>query len=161
WALSLGWAAPKEAGLPSAEWLLNGKAVAHQSLAEQQILARDARDPKTRQLVEDMQQTRARLAKLVNQLPAPGKKAEYQKEMDERKPRLQVQAQELARAVGRSFRPIPWVSLDELRAKLKPRTVFVDIARFPLFDFNKNRFQQPHYVAWITPPPGHGRVELI
>ena len=160
-ALSLGWSARNEASAASAEWLLNGKAIAHQSLAEQHILARDAKDPKARQLVEDLQQTRARLAAHINRSPKPGLEKEYQKDMQELRTSEQDLAQKLARAVGKPYRANPWVTLNELRAKLGPKTAFVDIARFSVFDFNTNKSMGPRYVAWITPPQGKGEVQLV
>jgi CHAT domain-containing protein/Tfp pilus assembly protein PilF len=160
-ALSLGWAARDEAGAASAEWLLNGKAVAHQSLAEQHLFARDTKDPKAKLLAENLQHTRARLGSLVNRLPAPGKELEYQQEMQELKTREQNLSQKLARAVGRPYRAHPWVSLNELRGRLGPRTVFVDIARFTVFDFTTNRSKGPRYVAWITRPNGKESVQVI
>jgi tetratricopeptide (TPR) repeat protein len=159
--LSLGWSAREAASAPSAEWLLNGKAVAHQSLAEQTILARDAQDPRAKQLVEGLLRTRARLAALVHVLPRTGSEAEYQKEIQTLKAAERDLAENLARAVGRHSRANAWVGLAQLRAKLGPKTAFVDIARFSLFDFNKNKKMGLRYVAWITPPKGKGQVELI
>lgn len=159
-ALSLGWSTPPEAGAASAEWLLNGKALTHQSLAEQQLLARDARDSAARQLVEDLQQVRARLAAHIHRAPKPGLEQEYQKQMQELRAAEQDLGQKLARSVGRPYRSHPWVTLDELRTKLGPKTAFVDIARFPVWDFNANKFVGPRYVAWIT-LPGAGQVQVI
>jgi tetratricopeptide (TPR) repeat protein len=161
-ALSLGWSARKEASSASAEWLLNGKAVAHQSLAEQQILARDAKDPKAKQLVEDLKQTRGRLAALINRSPNPGLEKEYQTEMQALRSREQDLAQKLARAVGRPHRSDTWVKLSALQAKLSTKTAFVDVARFRVFDFENNKRKGPRYVAWITSPaPGEAGVQLI
>jgi tetratricopeptide (TPR) repeat protein len=159
--LSLGWSAPAAASAPSAEWLLNGKAVAHQSLAEQTILARDAQDPGAKRLVESLQRTRARLAALVHILPKPGREAEYQKEIKVLKAAERDLAEKLARAVGRPSRANTWVGLNQLRAKLGPKTAFVDIARFSLFDFKHNKKAGLRYVAWITPPQGNRQVQLI
>ena len=159
--LSLGLAARKEGGAASAEWLLNGKAIAHQSLAEQQILARDAKDPNVRQLDEDLQNTRARLARLIHRLPKPGLETEYQQEMQALRVREQELGEKLARAVGKPYRANPWATLDELRAKLGPKMAFVDIARFPVWDFAANQSMGLRYVAWITPPQGKGDVQLI
>ena len=133
-ALSLGLVRSQDASLraQSAGWLLNGKAIAHQSLAEQHILARDAKDPGAKKIVEDLQQARGRLAAQINRSPTPGLEKEYQKEMQDLKTSEQDLAQKLARAVGRPYRSNPWVTLDELRAKLGAKTAFVDIARFPV-----------------------------
>lgn len=160
-ALSLGWTAPKVAGTASAEWLLNGKALVHQGLAEQHLLARDTKDPKAQKSAEDLKRTRSRLAFLINQLPTPGKEREHQQDMQALRSREQQLSETLARAVGRPYRTNPWVTLADLRGKLGPRTVFVDIARFSVFDFATNKSQAPRYVAWITPPQDKGEVQLI
>lgn len=160
-SLSLASAAPKEAITASAEWLLNGKAVIHQSLLEQHILAREAEGSDARRLVEDLQDTRARLAALAYRLPGPGMEKEYQQEMQQLKAGEKDLTKKLAVWIGRPFRASPWVALDELRAKLSPTTVFVDMARFPVFDFTAKQWQKPRYAAWIIPPQGKGDVQLV
>jgi CHAT domain-containing protein/tetratricopeptide (TPR) repeat protein len=159
-ALALGPAAPGQAAI-TAEWLLNGKGIAHQSLAEQNLLARDVQSLQNGQLALELKKARARLAALVNRLPQLGQEAQYQKEMLELKTSEQDLAQKLARAVGRPYRANPWVTLDEVRAKLSPRTAFIDIGRFSLWDFKFTKNSPAHYVAWITPPKGKGDVQLI
>jgi tetratricopeptide (TPR) repeat protein len=160
-ALSVGWLTRHEAAAAGAEWLLNGQAVAHQSLAEQQLLARDAKDPAARQLVEELQQIRSRLAALLNRRPPSGQEADYRRQVQELTASEQRLAQQLARAVGRPYRPNPWVPLEELRARLGPRTAFVDIARFPVFDFATGKWQAARYVAWVTPPRDRGDVQVL
>ncbi len=98
---------------------------------------------------------------MVNRSPKPGAEADYQKEMEQLKSNEQDLAQKLARAVGRPYRAKSWVSLVELRAKLTAKTAFVDIARFPVYDFQNIKFKGPRYVAWITPPQGKGDVRII
>jgi tetratricopeptide (TPR) repeat protein len=159
--LTIAWAAPKEAGAASAEWMLNGKAIVHQSLAEQHILARDARDPKVRQLLEDLQNTRTRLAALVNRAPALGLEKEYRQEVQQLRTSEQDLAEKLARTVHRPYRGIPWVTLAEFRTKLGPKTAFVDIARFRVSSLETNVLGGWRYLAWITPPPGKGEVLLV
>lgn len=158
-ALSIGWTARQDVGAASAEWLLNGKAAAFQGLAEQYLLARDTRDPRARQLVEDLQRTRAQLAALVNRQPAPGQEARYQQELQKTKTAEQALAQKLARGVGRPHRDKTWVTLAELRAGLSPKAVFVDIARFEFFDFAVSKRQAARYTAWVTSKTGD--VQLI
>ncbi len=160
-ALTLGSAGRSDTAAASAEWLLNGQALTQQTLAEQQVLAREAREPRARQLVEDLQQTRARLAALVNRTPRPGLEAEYQQEIQALRAREQDMAEKLARAVGRPYRANPWVKLDELRARLGTKTAYVALARFPLMDFRTNQEKAAHYITWLTPPAGKGNVEVI
>lgn len=160
-ALSLAFAAPHEATVATAEWLLNGKASGFQGMAEQHLLARDARDPNAKQLVDALQQTRALLAALINQAPAPGTEAAMQQKLLELKNTEQDLAQKLARAVGRAHRVNSWMTIAELRAKLRPQSVYVDIARFDLHDFDQDKKRGPRYGAWITPPQGAGDIKLV
>ena len=161
-ALSVAWTAPSESSAATAEWLLNGKAIAHQALAEQIIRARDARNhPDAMPLLDGLQDIRAQLSSLVNILPKAGREAEYQKELQELRARERELAQKLARKVERSYRAEAWVSLDQLRARLGPKTAFIDIARFPVFDFKGNKKLKYRYVAWITLPQGQGPVQVI
>src|SRR5262249_2141427 len=51
-----------------------------------------------------------------------------------------------------------WIEAKTLQRQLPPSTVFVDIARFDVYDFTakrgEKRWQPAHYVAWITPAQG-------
>ncbi len=58
-----------------------------------------------------------------------------------------------------------WVELDDLRKAMSPDTVFVDVVRLRVVDFevkgNGNKWKDAHYAAWITPAAGQGDVKLI
>ncbi len=162
-ALSLGlWRGEDEAAAAaSAAWLLNGKGLTYQALAEQNLLARDAKDPQARALAAQLKQTRASLAALLQRDPKAGQEEAYRQQRQALQQREQELARKLAQAGGRPFRADPWVALDEVRTKLDQKAVLIDIARFPVCDFGKKKLQPARYVAWITPPAGKGEVRII
>lgn len=58
-----------------------------------------------------------------------------------------------------------WVELEQLRAAIPPGAVFVDFARFRVFDFElrpgADTWLPAHYAAWITPAVGAGEVRFV
>ena len=145
----------------SAGWVLNGKAVAQEALAQRALLARDRDDPAAARLAAVRQQ----LAALTLASPKPGQEQERRQELD----RLTAQERELSREVGQHLgRPAhddPWVAPEEVRRALPADAVLVEIARFDVFNFQakgtERRWAPPHYAAWIIPPAGRGEVRLI
>jgi CHAT domain-containing protein/Tfp pilus assembly protein PilF len=152
-ALSLGLAFPREAQVQRqvAEWLVNGKALAYQVLAESQQRARAVQDPETAKLVGDLQAVRKELTRVVLIGAA---------DAHERYDALSRQEQDLAvrlrRQGGRLVGTEPWVTLDTVAQALPQDAAFIDIARFAPHDL-KQLAAKPapaHYVAWITRPSG-------
>lgn len=130
----------------SGEWALNGKAVVQQSVAERALLARDRNDPQLKVISVELQRVRKQLATLANQ--TTGQAAAKQKE-------LVAQERELARQVSlRSGRaPVSaWVGLDEVRAKLPAKGVFVNFVRWHPFDYTSGKpakEKADRYIAWL------------
>ena len=145
----------------SAGWVLNGKAVAQEALAQRALLARDRDDPAAARLAAVRQQ----LAALTLASPKPGQEQERRQELD----RLTAQERELSKEVGQNLgrpaRDDPWVAPDEVRRALPADAVLVEIARFDVFNFQakgtERRWAPPHYAAWVIPPAGRGEVRLI
>lgn len=148
----------------SAEWLINGKAVLHETLAQRTLVARDATQPELAAIVQKLRGVQARLASLAN--------ATVPKEEVERRHRqmadLTGQEQELAKQLGqtgsRTAQGGQWVALAAVRKALSKDSVLIDIANIHYFDFAGSRTSQqanPHYVAWIVPPEGQGDVQII
>lgn len=165
-ALSLGVRKPEQQVLVdlSAAWILNGKAVAQQALAERIAMSRDSRDPELASLLQQLQSLRQQLAQLT--VRGPDKKPE---EYRERLASLETQERKLSRQVGLAQRQVvreePWVELDEVRLSLPPGSMLIEIARLNVYNFQAN-LQEPnvlpsHYVAWLIPPAGQGMVQLI
>ncbi len=149
----------------SAGWLVNGKAVVQESLAERMLLARDSHDPAVAAKSKQLTALRTELAGLSQTMPKPGQEAAHRRKLAE----LSGQEQELARqvnqAVGRPVHENPWIDPAAVRGALAADAVLVDIARFRPYIFeskgNEEHWRPARYVAWITPPAGKGNIEIV
>ncbi len=161
-ALSLGLRHPEDVKLAaqSAAWLVNGKGVVQQTLAQTSLLARDSQDPKLRPLRAELQQTRQELARLTLNSPAEGQGPQRQRRLDELSEREQRLAKQLRQAGGRSDEE--WIDLDTLRKSLPTNAVLIALARFEMFNFqaikDQPKWQPAQYAAWIIPSTGPVRV---
>ncbi len=149
----------------SAAWVLNGKAVAQQALAQRALLARDAADPAAAALVKELTAVRGRLGRLTNDPPEPGVDAEHRKELGRLVEQERTLSVKLGRATGRPSRTDPWVEIAEVRNAIPADAVLVEVARFDVADFASleiARFWKPaRYAAWIIPPAGQGDVRIV
>jgi tetratricopeptide (TPR) repeat protein len=164
-ALTFGLERRTDAGVAalSAGWLLNGKAVAQQALAERALLTRDSRDPKLAPLVRALVDVRGQLARLSVDGAAGTDAAQRQKRAD-----LGRRERDLIRRIaeaGGASRSDPWVELDAVRKALPADAVFIDVARFNLYNLGargkERRWRAPHYAAWVVPPAGRGDVQVL
>lgn len=149
----------------SAGWLLNSKGLAQEALARRAMHMRESRDPHLRELADRLQAVRATQARLV--LSA----TEYsptQSPVNERA-RLAREEESLSRQIaqvgGATTVIAPWIPLEDVRDKLAPREVLINISRFQLRKFEKGAMfddaSKDYYVAWIIPPTGKGRVQIV
>jgi CHAT domain-containing protein/tetratricopeptide (TPR) repeat protein len=150
----------------SAGWVLNGKALAQQSLAQRALLARDSQDERLAGVVEQLNAVRNQLAMLTLATPGPGQEADRRERLGQLAGREQELSKQLSQARGNPGRDDPWVGLDEVRAALPPDTALVEIARFRVWNFQgqgADRTWQsvPRYAAWIIPAAGPGETRLI
>ncbi len=149
----------------SATWLINGKAVAHQTLAEQAIIHREQLDSEQQKIVDDLVKIRRQLSKSIFSPPPSKDLPEYRKQIE----LLSLQEQELARQLSdKSARPKrnnAWVELEEVQAAIPPKAIFVDFARFEANDPTKIGQQYtslpPRFAAWITKSKGAGDAQVI
>ena len=166
-ALSMALARRRDAGLAerSAGWVLNGKAVAQQALAERTLLARDGGDAVLGQVVEQLVGVRTKLASLSLQGPAAGQEAVHRRQLERLAEQEQTLSKRLGQAGGRRDRAEPWVELAEVRKALPANTVLIEIACFRGRDFRargtKGAWQAPHYAAWVIPARGRGEVCVV
>jgi CHAT domain-containing protein len=163
-ALSLGLVRGQDRGMAegSAAWLLNGKAVANQALAETTLLARASRNPRQAMAFRELRSVRQQSARLALALPRAGQEARRRQELA----RLASREGELVRQLGQdNARPAPrWVQLDAVRQALPGDAVLIDVARVTVADFQANRENKwgtPHYAAWVIPARGQGEVQVI
>lgn len=161
-ALSLAWqrrTEPKWIAL-SAGWVLNGKAISQEVLAAQSLLARDSTDPQVLKKLAELRDVRAQIATLA---------ASDNEEKQQRRAILQRREQELVRELGRStghsLNADPWVELERVREKLPPDTVLVEMARFPIWDWQartpERTWKEERYAAWIIPAQGQGEIRML
>ncbi|MFO0810961.1 MAG: CHAT domain-containing tetratricopeptide repeat protein [Gemmataceae bacterium] len=146
----------------SAEWLANGKAVAHQALAERALVERDLSSPARRELMQQLQDVRRRHAALAMVTAKPGEEGQRTDQLrvlDSQRVELE---RKLATASGSTPRPAdPWVDLADIRRRVPADGVLVEIARFRGHDFAKAKIVAPRYAAWLIPPAGQGDVQII
>ncbi len=155
---------PERAAL-SASWPLNGKGIVQDVLSSNERANRDITDPKLGSVVKALQQTRHQLAAIAMNAIDAQEQSERQKTIDQLSKDVERLSGELAQATGASVVTDKWVELDDLRKAMSPDTVFVDVVRFRVVDFevkgNGNKWKDAHYAAWITPAAGQGDVKLI
>ena len=135
----------------SAGWLINGKAVAQEALAEGALLSK----PESAPLVEKLRSVRSRLAQLAGQVPT----ADYQRQLAA----LETEQQELTRQIGAAGLGFsendPWVSVATLRGEIRPGSIMINIARFAPWDGHETH--PARYVAWVIPAIDEGRIEVV
>lgn len=162
-ALSLGWQRRSElqARERSAEWLLNGKALAHEALAHRSRLAK----PESAAVLAQLRRTRSDLARLSVQAPSANEAPAHRRKLDA----LRAQEDRLIRKVGAitlgAGDADPWMTLPEVREALDRDAVLINIARFGMFDFPSGakpyRWGAARYVAWIIRPTAKGDIAVV
>jgi tetratricopeptide (TPR) repeat protein/CHAT domain-containing protein len=149
----------------STNWLLNGKGVAQEALAQNAQLARDSSDPSTAEIAKQLLQVRQQLAALVYAAPKSGGQQERKLQLDQLQQQETELARKIAQAHGEAFQADPWIDVAQVRKAIPPTAVLVDIARFQPFSFQtkgiKNKFQPARYVAWLVPAAGEGEIQIV
>jgi tetratricopeptide (TPR) repeat protein len=161
-ALSLGLSRSSDSATAarSAAWLLNGKGVAQEALAQPVLLTRASKSPATRQLHRQLAEVRQQLAQLTFATPRPGQEKQRLRQIQELTEQEEDLAKKLRRA-GSAVTTADWVELDSLRKALPHDAVLIDIARFDVFNPKAKpgkRWQPARYAAWITAPRGAVRI---
>jgi CHAT domain-containing protein/tetratricopeptide (TPR) repeat protein len=166
-ALSLGLRQRNDRGLAarSASWLLNNKALASQADTQRLQLVRGAANPQLAGLARELLAVRSRLAALTVKSPSSGNEAAARQQLEGLTSREQQLSRELGRRSGDQLDRPRWVESAAVQKALPPSAVLIDIARFPVFDFQARgqgrKWQAARYVAWVIPSAGQGPVQLI
>jgi CHAT domain-containing protein/tetratricopeptide (TPR) repeat protein len=144
----------------AAGWLLNGKGLAQEALAEPLALARGKSSPELSAVYRELFGVRSQAAFLTLEV---GRAGEDKQRRDELKRVLEREGEltgQLARAAHSRPPSADWVELTKLREALPADTVYVDFARYK--DESRQRKDQPyHYLACLVPSAGRGAVELL
>lgn len=135
----------------SAEWALNGKAVAEQALAQRGLATRDSTDPKLAKLATELQGVRKQLAAAMY-ADAANQDAAARARMEMLIAKEESLSRSLTVPTGRAVLA-PWVTLEELRARMPANSLFVNFVRVHAYDFvaaELDRERPSRYVAWLA-----------
>ena len=164
-ALSLGLLRAADPALASlsAGWLLNGKAVAQEALAQRALVARQSTDPVVRATVKELLGLRRQLAALTLSTPKPGQEAVRLAQLESLERQEETLARRIAETNGEAFQADAWVEVAAVQRALPADAVLIDIARFKVFNSHakgqEKRWQPARYVAWIIPPASEQQAE--
>ena len=156
-ALSLGLhrAADSQLTRMSVGWLLNGKAVTQEVLAQRTLAGRLSADPEIQASTRELLALRRQLATLTLSVPKPGQEAAFRERLEDTERREERLARRIAEDSGEVFQADPWVEVAVVRQVLPADAMLIDIARFKVFNFQakdqEERWQPAHYAAWIIP----------
>ena len=165
--LSWAWARPDDAALVnlSAGWLLNGKALTQEAVAQRTLLTRDSRDPEIGETARQLLEVREQLAARNFAKPIAGDATAAKQETERLQLLEGVLSRRLAAAGDGGSRIDPWVELAALRTRLEAHSAFVTIARFPIYQTGAKRgepkWKADRYAAWMVPPTGADQVKVI
>ncbi|WP_231753499.1 tetratricopeptide repeat protein [Rosistilla carotiformis] len=150
--------------IQSVGWLINGKAIGQEALAESALLSR----PETIEYVRRLRVVRARLSQL-------GSLSVGQMDEQERREAIaafETEQQDLQRqiaAAGTGMSDVdPWVSAGQLRDSLPAGSIMIQLAQIFPYEFrqhasttNKLNQDAPRYFAWLIPASGEGDVKIV
>jgi CHAT domain-containing protein/Tfp pilus assembly protein PilF len=165
-ALSLAFHRRTDPGLAerSAAWLLNGKALTQEVLAENARLVRAGAGPELSAPFKELLVVRRQLANLTF-TPAPrGQEADRRQRLARLVEREEQLVKQLGWEAGRLVRSQPWVDLARVRSALPVNAVLIDLFKLDVHDFPPRNWPRPvgpRYVAWVVPAAGQGQVQLI
>ncbi len=149
----------------SANWVLNGKAVSQQALAQRALMARDTTNPQLAAVVKSLLFIRKQLASLTMISEPKEDDVVRQSRIDELSKQEQAQSQKLAEQGGRSRGSGVWIESDQIRQSLKANSVLIEIARFRNHDYKNpgREFEElpERYVAWIVPTVDGGKIRVV
>ena len=155
----------------SAGWLINGKAVTEEALAEASLLSSEEAYPTVRKL-SDVREQLAALSVNADIKDLATKKRLANLEAEE----TQLQNELSKFKLGGSFTE-EWVSVGNVIASLTDESSFITVAKIRPFDIRKTYtsfrltslastqssdvWLSEKYVAWVVPPLGLGNVQCI
>lgn len=149
----------------SASWVLNGKAISQQALAQRALIARDTTNPQLAAVVKSLLVIRKQLASLTMIKESKEADLARQSRIDELSKQEQAQSQKLAQQGARSLGSGSWIEINQIRQSLKANSVLIEIARFKSHDHQTpeiNAEELPErYVAWIIPAAEGGKIRVV
>ena len=155
--LSLGIARPTDPAVVPyvTSWLLNGKAMSNEALAERVLLTRDRSNPQLTAVVDRLVAVRRRLGQLT--FSATGSP-------DAEMSRLMQEERELTVRVNTQRRALSdqWIDQAAVRRASPGDSVLIEFARITVRDYGvppARRRPHDNYIALIIPPAAHARFK--
>lgn len=147
----------------SAGWVLNGKGIAQQVLAERALVNRDAKSPTVAAILETLVAIRKQLASLSLVSTESADEKARRKKIQDLTAREQETAHLVNEVAGRSASRSEYVELDRVRRNIADDAMLVEIVKVQVSDFvdSARRKFPERYVAWIIPPAGDQKVQLV
>jgi len=149
----------------SAAWLVNGKAIAQESLSERARMALASTDSQTGKVASQLTSVRQQLAALTLAASKSGQEAARLGQIAALTDQEQKLARKLGQLLGQPSRTDPWMTLDEVRKALPDGAILIEIGRFHVPDFKAKGgeawWKGFRYAAWLITPAGQGEVHLI
>lgn len=146
----------------TASWLVNGKAVAQQAVADRLLLSRGVDSPDGRRMLAELTSVRQELARLTLEPPKPGAEEHSRTRKEELTERERSLSSRLGHQDARATRDDPWVELDEVMGRLPEGGVYLDFVRYAPRDYKVSESQPvyllPRYAAWLTTADGRTRA---
>ena len=147
----------------SAAWVLNSKGIAHQVLAQRVLVNRDAANPEVAAISQALMAIRKQLASLSLVGAESADDPARRKKIEELTRRETEIAHQMNAVGGRPASRSEFVELDQVRRHIADDGALVEIVRFQVHDFVdpvQDKFSE-RYVAWIIPPAGDRKVQLV
>jgi len=154
-----------EAVEASAQWLLNGKGVARELLADEIRRARQSDDPAVAETLRRLAHVRDQLAHRLMSPPTIGQVSTDQPSSLDLLRRERQLSMQLGLQTFDKVADDAWIALEGVREAIPADAVLIDVFRFPVWRFGEasafGRFGPAQYVAWVIPPAGKGAVKLV
>ncbi|HET6883150.1 MAG TPA: CHAT domain-containing tetratricopeptide repeat protein [Pirellulales bacterium] len=152
----------------TADWVLNAKGIAQNTVAQRALLARDTANTALAALAKNLLEVRKRLAAMFFSGGKNGQDSARRRQFDVLSQQEQETSERLAREGGRSNAAGGWTELDAVRRAIPADAVLVEICRFRVHDFAQPKWKKEErerlparYAAWIIPAAGQGPVQMI
>jgi len=149
----------------SAEWVLNAKAVAVETLGQRAVLLRQASEPKTAKIASKLLRVRRQIAVLAmgnDEKLSPDQRRQEISRLEEQQARL---VNELGKITQRGQEDRSWVSVKQIRTALPVDAVLIEVARVRQWNFAATGAESPllgdRYAAWVIPPANQGEIRLV
>jgi CHAT domain-containing protein/Tfp pilus assembly protein PilF len=148
----------------TAAWVVNGKGVAVDALAQRALLMRrvNAQDDG---LVRNLLAVRSQAAVLSMRVPTAAQRAEHRRELASLEQREKELTHRLGLRDGVSMQADSRLELDVVRRQIPDDAVLIEIVRCAVQTLtaasDRERGLPPRYGAWIIPPLDRGSIQFV